>query len=130
VKQSKLKPWQTVFSVFYNVEREAPRTLYSFSPAYQHHVEAEEYSLVALDHGSSRRLNLEKCDKNTLNWQYHYIETDTISSVEVINEAVAKAETEYLLIFIAGARILTPGLLYRARQMSMGFDNPFIYRVR
>jgi len=51
--QRDLRPQISVVVVLYNIPREAPRTLYSLSAAYQQHIAAEEYEVIVVDNGST-----------------------------------------------------------------------------
>ena len=46
-------PALSVIVAFRNMAREAPRTLYTLSPAYQRGVSAADYEVVAVDAGST-----------------------------------------------------------------------------
>ena len=47
------KPAVSVVVVVYNMAREAPRTLYSLSAAYQRDISAEDYEVIVVDNGST-----------------------------------------------------------------------------
>jgi GT2 family glycosyltransferase len=46
-------PKVSVIVVVYNMAREAPRTLYSLSAAYQRHFAADDYEVIVVDNGST-----------------------------------------------------------------------------
>ena len=45
-------PALSVIVVFHNMEREAPRTLFTLSPQYQRGVDPGDYEVIVLDAGS------------------------------------------------------------------------------
>ncbi|MBV9065146.1 MAG: glycosyltransferase, partial [Methylobacteriaceae bacterium] len=51
--QPEVRPQISVIVVVYNIPREAPRTLYSLSAAYQQNIAAEDYEVIVVDNGST-----------------------------------------------------------------------------
>jgi glycosyltransferase involved in cell wall biosynthesis len=51
------RPQISVVVVVYNIPREAPRTLFSLSAAYQRHINADDYEVVVVDNGSDPPLD-------------------------------------------------------------------------
>ena len=49
------KPGVSVIVVVFNIPREAPRTLYSLSAEYQRDIAADDYEVIVVDDGSTRR---------------------------------------------------------------------------
>src|SRR5271166_2260657 len=47
------RPKVSVVVVVYNMTREAPRTLFSLSAAYQRNIRADEYEVIVVDNGST-----------------------------------------------------------------------------
>ena len=50
---SATKPKVSVVVIIHNIEREAQRTLYSLSAAYQRHISPEDYEVLVIDNGSN-----------------------------------------------------------------------------
>ena len=48
----KQKPLISIIIVFFNMAREAPRTLFSLTPGYQKGSNPEDYEVIAVDCGS------------------------------------------------------------------------------
>ena len=51
------RPSVSVIVVVYNMGREAPRTLFSLSAAYQRRIAAERYEVIVVDNGSAPPLD-------------------------------------------------------------------------
>ena len=91
--------------------REAPRTLHSLSPDYQDGVSGDDYEIIAIENGSSRRLAGGEVEAIAQNIRYHYHATDSVSPAAAVNRAAAVARGEALAIIVDGARMATPGLV-------------------
>ena len=68
------KPKLSVVVIFYNMRREAARTLYTLSSSYQTILTGSDYEVIAIDNGSSCPLSEEEVSAFGLNFQYHYLE--------------------------------------------------------
>jgi len=105
----------SVIVVVYNMTREAPRTLYSLSSAYQQGIREEDYEIIVVDNGSTRRLQPTDYTRFGSNFQYHYLANASPSPTAALNFGLQRARGEVIGIMIDGARICTPGLLHYAR---------------
>ncbi len=123
------EPLISVIVVFYNMTREAPRTLYSLSRGYQRDCDGLAYEVVALDHGSSPALPADLVTACGPHFSYRYIDTDSCSPVDAINEAANAARGRLVMINIDGARILSPGLLAGTARAAGLFDSPFVHTL-
>ncbi|OGR01917.1 MAG: hypothetical protein A2511_02335 [Deltaproteobacteria bacterium RIFOXYD12_FULL_50_9] len=121
------KEWLTVITVFHDMAREAPRTLYSLSREYQLQAVGLKYRVIAIDHGSSTPLA--HLPYRGLDLEYRRIETQAVSPVMAVNQAVESVSSEFVMINIDGARILSPGVLMYAYQACEAFRNPFVYTL-
>lgn len=122
-------PLLTVIVVFYQMAREAPRTLYSLTPEYQRGVEDLEYEVVVLDHGSAPPLDPALAARFGDRFIHRRVETGSPSPVVAINEAVAAARGRYVAIHIDGARILSPGLLAGIAAGAALFPSAFVHTL-
>lgn len=122
-------PWLTVITVFFNMRREAPRTLHSLSRGYQRLAADIRYHVVALDHGSTEPIDPPRTLGPGVKFTYQHIATTSSSPVAAINEAALQADGDYLMINIDGARILSPGVLDATWRGTRAFERPFIYTL-
>jgi hypothetical protein len=119
----------TIITVFFNMRREAPRTLYSMSREYQRIPADLRYRVVGIDHGSTSAIQPPATLGTGIDLEYRYVRTRSPSPVAAINEAAAEARSEFVMIHIDGARILSPGLIDLARRAASTFDEPFVYTL-
>jgi len=122
-------PLFSVVVVFHNMQREAPRTLYSLSSAYQIGSESIAYEVIAIDNGSSAPLDKKMVESFGPQFAYHYLPTKSKSPVDAINFGAGIAEGKYLCINIDGARILSPGIFDSIRKLVQIYESPFIYTL-
>ena len=121
-----MSPALSVVVCFFDMQREAPRTLHSLSAAYQRDIRPEDYEVIAVENGSRARLPQGLVESFGDNFRYSYFDTASPSPVGAINHAVAMTSAELVAICIDGARILSPGVLawmLRARRL---WPEPFI----
>lgn len=108
------------------MRREAARTLYSLSPAYQQHVRPHMYQVIAIDNGSTEPL--EPADVHAMgpNFIYRYLDTSSVSPAGAVNTGVAMAEADLIGVIVDGARLATPGLVVNTLRATHIFDTPLI----
>lgn len=99
----------SIVVVIYNMQREAPRTLYSLSPEYQHNVSADDYEVIVVDNGSAKPLNKEFICSFGKNFRYILIKNPSPSPAAAINIGVKKSKAPLVSIMIDGARLVSPG---------------------
>lgn len=114
---------------FYNMRREAKRTLHSLLPQYQQEVTTEDYEVIAIDNGSTQPLDGAWVESLGSNFQYRYVDTTSTSPCEALNAAVQTVQYPLVMCCIDGARILSPGMLRFARMAAAMHDHPFIYSI-
>jgi glycosyltransferase involved in cell wall biosynthesis len=119
----------SVVVIFYNMRREAPRTLYSLSQAYQKNTDGLKYEVMAVDNGSPEPLDESTVQSMGENFRYIYFDARTPSPCQALNYAVKLARGKLITLCIDGARILSPGILHYSRLASRLYENPFVYTL-
>jgi cephalosporin hydroxylase len=109
------RPQISVVVVVYNIPREAPRTLFSLSAAYQRHINADDYEVVVVDNGSDPPLDPRILAGLKGNFRLIRIDHALPSPAQAVNRGIAEARGNVIGVLIDGARILTPGVLHFAR---------------
>jgi Glycosyltransferase like family 2 len=122
-------PRLTVVAAFFDMRREAERTLYTLSPEYQRGVRASDYEVVAIDNGSADPLYESEVNQFGPNFRYVYEPSGDPSPATAINRAAAEASTEWVMCLIDGARMLSPGILEGALAAFRDYSQPFVYTI-
>jgi hypothetical protein len=113
--------------IVYNMEREAPRTLFSLSSRYQKEVSDELYEVIVIENGSRPELEIENCVSSLgSNFRYYRKPDPNRSPAPAINYGVGLARGEFVGIMIDGARILSPGVLKYAFKGIAAYREPLI----
>lgn len=121
------QPKLSIVVNFYNMRREAARTLYSLSSEYQQGIENLDYEVIALDNGSSEPLDGNRVAAFGSQFRYHYVDTRSPSPCATLNAGVREARGEWVMCCIDGARILSPGIIHHALLATRLWPNPFVY---
>ncbi|MBN2707236.1 MAG: hypothetical protein JXR89_12465 [Deltaproteobacteria bacterium] len=116
----------TVIVVFFNMRREAERTLYTLTPAYQQEVDHRDYRVLVIDNGSEVPLGRPLVEGFGPNFFYHPVPTGEVSPVAVINQAVATAASELVMVMIDGAHMLSPGVIGNALAVARACSRPLV----
>jgi glycosyltransferase involved in cell wall biosynthesis len=119
----------SVIIIFYNMAREARRTLFSLSREYQRQTDHISYEVIVVDNGSPEPLERDWVDSLGDNFRYIYLNTNTISPCKALNYGVEVAKSNFIMLCIDGARILSPGILNYSMLATKLFGNPFIYTI-
>lgn len=101
---------------FYNMQREAERTLTSLSREYQRDSEDFAYEVICIDNGSNPPLQPEWVEGFGPQFRVFHPSRELASPCAAINEAALQARGDYLAIMIDGAHLLTPGVFRETRQ--------------
>jgi cephalosporin hydroxylase len=107
-------PDDVLFSIvvnFYNMAREAERTLTALSRAYQRNIGALRYEVLCIDNFSGTPLDADWIASFGPEFRLVRPSRRLASPCFAINEAAAQAAGRYIAIMIDGAHILTPGAL-------------------
>jgi glycosyltransferase involved in cell wall biosynthesis len=123
------QPDLSVVVIFYNMRREAPRTLYSLSENYQQNAPALNYEVIAIDGGSTEPLEEETVKGMGEHFRYIYFDTHTPSPCEALNYGAKIARGRLITLCIDGARILSPGILQYSLLAARLYENPFVYTL-
>jgi glycosyltransferase involved in cell wall biosynthesis len=101
----------------FNMQREAVRTLYTLSASYQSGINSDDYEVIVIENGSSKKLGAELVKSFGNNFRYINIATEDAhpSPVNAINFAVSKSLGSAVGIILDGARMVTPGLIRTAK---------------
>jgi cephalosporin hydroxylase/glycosyltransferase involved in cell wall biosynthesis len=132
----------SVIVAFFNMKREAARTLTSLSRAYQRGAEQIGYEVICIDNGSAEPLEPDWIE--SFGAEFRLIRADRAhpSPIALINEAARHARGHYVAVMIDGAHVLSPGVFREAaeaiaeapgaaiglRQWFVGGDQRFLSR--
>lgn len=122
-------PQLSIIVVVYNMRREAPRTLYSLSPAYQLGVDGADYEVIVVENGSTEPLAPEDVAAFGANFRYARIEQASPSPAGAINHGVALSKAPFVGLMIDGARLATPGVIALAMQCLGRFERAVVGTV-
>ncbi len=116
-KQSRWAGAKTQFSIivnFYNMKREAERTLASLTRGYQLDIGDMPYEVLCIDNGSNPPLEKEWVE--SFGPEFRLIKPSVLlpSPCAAINEAARQAKGRYVAVMIDGAHVLTPGIFREA----------------
>lgn len=111
---------------FYNMRREASRTLLTLSAAYQRDMSALDYEVIVIDNGSTEPLDEEFVNTFGSNFHYYFLESSSKSPAGAINFGVTKAKGKFVSCIVDGARMVSPGILHHSLKAGLAFNNPFV----
>ena len=101
----------SVVVVFYNMRREAGRTLHSLSRAYQQGIDDLDYEVIVVENGSDDDQKLGDELVRSFGAEFRYVdlgaEADP-SPTRALNRGIALASGDALAFMIDGAHVLTP----------------------
>jgi len=116
----------SIITAFRNMQREAPRTLFTLSPEYQQNTSPDEYEVIAVDAGSNSPLfetyPVEQFGRNFRSFRAE----DDPSPAMAINKAARQAEGRAISVCIDGARMLSPGIVRHTIDALRVRDNPLV----
>lgn len=116
----------TIVVIFFNMRREAKRTLKSLSASYQQGVTTSDYEVIAIDNNSSEPLDPTLVTQFGPNFRYHFHATDSVSPVEAVNLGARMAQGSALAVIVDGARMASPGLVRQSLDALKLRDRIFI----
>ena len=104
----------SVVVVFYNMRREAPRTLHSLTRAYQEGIDGTSYEVIVVENGSADDQKLGAAFVRDFGPEFRYVDLGSDASpspVGALNRGIAISRGRSLALMIDGAHVLTPGVL-------------------
>jgi len=116
----------SIVVIFYNMQREGPRTLTSLATPYQRNVSSDDYEVIAIDNGSSQPLDPDFVTSLGPNFRYHYHETSSVSPAHAMNLGVQLASGDTVAMIVDGARMASPGLVDTTIKGLRLYDRPFV----
>ncbi len=116
----------SVILITYNMNRELPRTLRSFSPSMQRGLNADDYELIVVDNGSLRPPTEPDLKRIAPNVRLLSARDPKPSPVAAIHQGLNAAKGELIGVCIDGARMASPGLLANALAASRLHKKPVI----
>jgi glycosyltransferase involved in cell wall biosynthesis len=119
----------SVIIIFYNMCREAKRTLYSLTKEYQQGIDDISYEVIAIDNCSTKPLNNSFVEEFGEDFRYEYFDTNVSSPCQALNYGARIARGNLITLCIDGARIFSPGILHYSILASRIYKKPFIYTL-
>ena len=119
-------PKLSVVIIGYNMARELPRTIQSFSPSMQRGIASSDYELIVIDNGSTHPFDEAELLRLAPNLTVQYMQGATVSPVPAINVGLERARGELVGVCIDGARMASPGLLAAAMTASKLHSKPVV----
>jgi cephalosporin hydroxylase len=104
----------SIVVVFYNMKREAARTLHSLSRAYQQGVADLDYEVVVVENGSAADQKLGEEFVRSFGAEFRYLDLDkdaTPTPADALNRGLGIAAGNAIAFMIDGAHVLTPSVL-------------------
>jgi cephalosporin hydroxylase len=104
----------SVVVVFFNMRREAARTLTSLTRAYQRGIDELDYEVIVLDNGSTPDQQLTEDYVGSFGPMFRYVDMGADgapSPTLALNHGLQLARGDAVALMIDGAHVLTPGVL-------------------
>ena len=118
----------SIVVVFYDMRREAERTLRSLSRSYQEGIDDLRYEVIAIDNGSAADQRLDEDFVSQFGPEFRLVDMGddaTSSPVPALNRGIESGAGKNFALMIDGAHVLTPGAL-RFAMMAMREHAPAI----
>lgn len=119
-------PTLSIIVIFFNMRREAERTLHSLSSKYQLSLSDDEYEVIAIDNGSSEPISESAVKEHGRNFRFVSHQTRSKSPVDAINLGVSIARGRNVAIIVDGARMASPGLVSESLRALSIFEKPLV----
>jgi len=115
----------SVIIVVHNMQRVAPRTLQSFTAAYQG-ISSDIYEVIVVENGSDRPLSKQQVEAFGPNFRYFFLRDASPSPVGALNFGVKQSKGRMVALMIDGAHLVTPGVLKYALRALKAYTNPVV----
>jgi hypothetical protein len=102
--------------VAYDMARELPRTLRTLSPGHQRGLEADDYEVIVVDNGSPQPVDPSLVAEFGGRLRVERLDPAPPSPARAANHGLGLAGSDLVGLIVAGARMVTPGLLSEARR--------------
>jgi len=119
-------PTLSIVAVFFNMRREAQRTLLSLSRRYQVGVARLDYEVICVDNGSTAPLDDATVRAFGPEFRHHFFETTSKSPAAAANFGIRQARAAHVMVILDGAHILTPRILAYAALCIGNFPSPLV----
>jgi cephalosporin hydroxylase/glycosyltransferase involved in cell wall biosynthesis len=108
-------PALSIIVNFYNMRREAERTLHSLSRAFQRDLEDIAYEVLCIDNGSTAS-PLDEAFVESFGPEFRLVRPSAVraSPCAALNAAAGQARGRWIAVMIDGAHLLSPGALAEA----------------
>ncbi|MDD2723658.1 MAG: glycosyltransferase [Methylovulum sp.] len=123
------KPKLSVVVAFFNMRREAKRTLYSLCCNYQQNIHLDDYEVLVIDSGSTEPLDSDWVESLQSNFRYYFVSCEHPSPCKAMNFGISQSQAELVACAIDGARILSPNILSLMLRAQQLFPTPLIYTL-
>jgi glycosyltransferase involved in cell wall biosynthesis len=114
---------------FFDMRREARRTLFSLTEGYQRGLKGGNHEVIVVDNGSRDPLDEAEVRAFGPGFRYLYYEATAPSPAAALNYGVEIAASDMVMLIIDGARILSPGILSYTLKAREAFERPFVYTL-
>jgi len=118
----------TIVCVFYNMRREAPRTLHTLTSGYQN-LSENDYDVIVIDNNSAEPLD--ETMVSEFGPQFHFIsyKESHQSPVFALNYGISLCQSDLIACHIDGARLLSPGILNKMIDQIGVYPNAMVYTI-
>ena len=105
------RPRLSCVVVVYNMRREAERTLFSLSSAYQRDVPADDYEVIVVENGSRDPIDEAYVRRFGENFKLLTVPDASQSPAPALNFGAEQARGDIIVSMIDGARMVSPGCI-------------------
>lgn len=119
------QPLISVVMSVHNMQRVAPRTLQSFTAAYQG-ICSDTYEVIVVENGSDQPLSRQQVEAFGPSFRYFTLRDPSPSPVRALNFGVKQSKGQMVALMIDGAHLVTPGVLKYALRALKAYNNPVV----